>query len=179
MRDIEEILALYQPEPLPMPKHPLYAELLRPHRTNVFRSDKTGVSASVDLMLEDFRDLPRGKKRPAGMVFVLYTADREPLAQNAPGPMMLGPLAGIISNPYNWHALRMNVAAYLSGRDVLRLHLQQLSTGNAIHFPRYNPEVVERLLAHCSAGVNTVSQPTSPLPERYEQTHPVQLSLSR
>jgi hypothetical protein len=151
MKTIEEVLALYQPEPLALPRCQLHMELIKPVKSYVFKNHALQLSAEVDYMTNEFRDVPRGKKRPTGFVFVLYTDDLGPLQKNAPGPMMLGPLSHIVSNPFNWHALRMNVAAYLSGKQVLRLHLQQISAGNHVYFPNYNAQLVETLLRHYAA----------------------------
>jgi hypothetical protein len=145
MLTIESLLARYQPEPLALPRCPVYAELIKP--TKSFTYTGHGVSASVDLVSEEYRELPRGKKKPAGFAFILYTDDLYLLDQGAPGPKMLGPLAQLTSNAFTWHALRLTAAAYLSGKAVLRLHLQQLSAGNQVHHPRYNPHLIAALFA--------------------------------
>lgn len=159
MRSVEEVLALYQPEPLTIELCPLHEELLQ-RKNYTFASTEYEVKAAVDHVSPEFREIPRGTKRPAGAVFVLYVADLHALDPLAPGPMMTGPLAGIISNAYNWHALCLNAAALLSKKQVQRLHLQQMAWGNPIHFPRYNRELVTAWLSHYA----TYAQEHLPLP---------------
>lgn len=163
MRTIEEVLALYQPAPLALPRCPVHRDLIKPSKSFCYTSSEYGVSACVDHVGAEFREIPRGKKAPQGAVFVLYTDDLGPLDPSAPGPLMTGPLRMVTSNAYNWHALRMNAAALLSGKGVLRLHLQQLSWGNAIHFPRYNPELIRGVLIHYAAALRAAAPAPAPL----------------